>query len=106
MLLRSWYIEIVVVATLLSAFNLLVDRPLLEWVGTIWALGSFFEWQLKHQKEPTSPEAENQLRRDYLRKEGLWVAYFTLLGVWSPIGIVLFLVYPYCKMVWVRRGKT
>jgi hypothetical protein len=121
-MIRTWHIELAIVASILAAVALLADPGVIELLGAAAVTLSFAHAQVA---DPLA-EAEAE-RRAYVRfpdgdtdahavschrwatrylvgKEMLWLAYFVAHRSWSALaGVVLFLAYTPWRRWWRAR---
>jgi len=106
--LRTWQIELAVVASVLAGVNLLVGSAWLEWLGAAAVLAGFAHAQVadrlaERQAIRTQPDVEchRLATRYFVSKEALWCAYFMGHGSWSAlVGCAVFLAYPIWRSFW------
>jgi len=111
MIVRTWHVELAVVAVVLAAVNVIARRGPIEWIGALAVLASFAHGQVadrlaekEGQRERPEVDCHLMSRRYFVAKEALWVVYFLALGAWSPlVGCALFLVYPAWRAWWRRK---
>lgn len=81
-----------------------------EWLGSLaveltfgHASVSFRLAEAEANRSEIVVECHEKARWYFLGKEAAWLAYFALLGAWSPIvGVVVFLLYPWWRRTWTR----
>lgn len=124
-MIRTWHIELAVVATILAAVALVTDPGVIELVGAAAVTLSFAHAQVADRLA----EAERE-RRAYVKfadgntdrhavdchrwaarymvsKESLWLAYFVAHRSWSALaGVALFLAYAPWRRWWRARGAA
>lgn len=111
--MRTWQIELAVVASILLAVFVLAGKSSVELIGSLAVLFTFAtaqvatrfseavaEYEVKHGVTIVTCHA--WYNRYFLAKEFLWLLYFVLLGAWSAlVGVFVFLVYPAWR-TWYR----
>lgn len=123
MTIRTWHIEMAVVATVLVAVALLSGGGWLELLGAGAVLLSFGHAQVADRlaeyagaKPEPGDERDWSIRspvhcyrwatRYLVCKEALWLAYFIAHRSWSALaGVVMFLLYPAWRRWWVKRRR-
>lgn len=117
--MRTWYVEMFVVAVVLSAVALLSGGGPLELLGAAAVLLSFGHAQVADRLAEREAERRAYVRFDddahgvachawatrYLvGKEALWLFYFVAHRSWSALaGVALFLAYPVWRRWWRAR---
>lgn len=113
-LVRTWHIEMAIVATVLTVVVVVSDKGPVEWIGSLAVLLTFAHVQVADRlAEQADLEERNRgqatvecywkLKWYLVGKEVLWLAYFVMLGAWSAlVGVALFLLYPLWRH-WYRR---
>ena len=104
---RTWVVEALFVASVLSLVAFISGKGLLEWIGT---LAVFFTWLHASVADRLAEgpaaarsgiECAWKLVPYFYTKEILWCLYFVGLGAWSALaGSVLFLGYGYWRRSW------
>lgn len=110
--MRTWQLELGVVAGVLASVVFARGAPLIEWVAAAAVLASFAHGQVSDRlaeqeglRERPAVECHAWARRYYVLKEALWAAFFFATGAWSAlVGVALFLAYPAWRAWW--RGRS
>jgi len=108
---RTWHLEMLVVAAVLLVVNGVTHGGGLELVGAGAVLLSFGHAQVADRlaereaaREHASVECHRFATRYLVGKESLWLVYFVLHHSWSALaGVGLFLVYPSWRRFWRAR---
>lgn len=109
--MKTWHIELAVVAAVLSAVALLSGGSLVEWIGTLAVLASFAHGQVSDRlaereaaRERPAVHCHRMSGRYFIAKEALWLSYFVTHRAWSALaGVLLFLLYPAWRRFWRTR---
>jgi len=104
---RTWQVEAVFVALVLSLVAVVSGKGLIEWVGTF---AVFFTWMHASVADRlgegpaaarSGVECAWKLAPYFYAKEVLWCTYFFWLGAWSALaGSALFLGYGVWRKTW------
>jgi hypothetical protein len=120
MQVRTWHLELSVVALVLSAVALITSNNLIQWIGVGAVTLTFAHAQVatrlaereEHRgRSQATVECYYMAQRYFVGKELLWLVYFVLLQAWTAlVGVGLFLVYPIWRRWWRQRhplgGRT
>lgn len=108
--IRTWHLELGVVALVLSIVALLTSNNLVQWIGVGAVTLTFAHAQVatrlaerEEQRGRTQAAVEcyYMAQHYFVGKELLWLCYFTLLQAWTAlVGVGLFLVYPFWRRWW------
>ena len=109
--MRTWKVELFVVAVVLSCVAVVSGKGLVEWVGSAAVLLSFAHAQVADRlaereafREKPTVECHRLATRYFVSKEILWCAYFLTHKSWSAlVGVALFLAYPAWRKLWRAR---
>ena len=110
--MRTWQVELAVVALVLSAVAL-VSPGWTSWIGAAAVTLSFAHAQVAdrlQEKEAARPVPEVDCHRWLIRylvsKEVLWAVYFISNRSWPALaGVVLFVAYPFWRRWWRRTVR-
>lgn len=113
MTVRTWQLEVFVVASVVFGVALFVGRGAVELVGAGAVVLSFAHGQVSDRlaedaavRDVITVDCYRWSTRYFVAKEVLWVVYFVALGAWSALaGCGLFLVYPFWRRWWRRQPK-
>lgn len=111
MTVRTWHVEIAVVAAVLFGLAAARGARWPEWVGAGAVLASFGHAQIADrltEREARRPvpavECYGKAVYYFVAKEALWVVFFVATGAWSAlVGCALFLLYPVWRRAWRAR---
>lgn len=109
--MRTWHIEIAIVAAVLTAVALVTGPGLIELVGAAAVTLSFAHTQVADRlaereaaRSSASVACHRWAARYLVGKEVLWLAYFVAHRSWSALaGVVLFLGYAPWRRWWRSR---
>jgi hypothetical protein len=110
-MIKTWHCEMVVVALILAAVNVLAHRPPVEWVGAAAVMLSFGHASISNrmtEKQKWMAEGDPDLvycwrwsARYFVAKEIVWIAYFVMTGCYAAlVGCVVFLLHPLWRRWW------
>ena len=112
-MIRTWHIELAVVAVVLGAIALITGGPV-EWFGAGAVTLSFAHAQVADRlaereaarsTDQQMVECHRWATRYLVGKETLWLLYFMLHASWTALaGVGLFLAYPVWRRTW-RRAR-
>lgn len=109
--MKTWKLELAVVALALGAAVLVTRGGLLEVVGALAVLAAFAHTQVSERmRERQAAKAKPDVRchrwalRYFFAKELLWCSYFVAHRSWSAlVGVGVFLLYPLWRKWWRAR---
>jgi uncharacterized membrane protein YfcA len=92
---KTYHLEMLFVAVILSAVVIASGSGFIEWIGAIAVLLSFGYMTLNNRlHESQEQEDQGKLYYYYMSKEIFWLMYFVILGAYSGIvGIFIFICY-------------
>lgn len=111
MKLRTWHVEVAVVATTLATVVLVTRGRPIEWIAAAAVCASFMHGQVAERlaerealRRVPQVACHAWARRYYVAKESLWLGYFLAAHAWSAlVGVGLFLLYPRWRAWWRAR---
>lgn len=109
-MMRTWMLELTVVALILGGVVALTRGGAVEAVGALAVVLSFAHVQVADrlaEREAARPAPETECHawatRYLVAKETVWLIYFVALGAWSALaGVGIFLAYPLWRRAWRR----
>ncbi len=109
--IRTWHVEVAVVAVALAAVVVITRARAVEWLAAAAVCASFMHGQVTTRlAEREAARAQPQVAchawtgRYYVAKEVLWLVYFLIVHAWSAlVGVGLFLMYPRWRAWWRAR---
>lgn len=113
-MIRTWQIELFVVASIEFAVALVFGRTAFELLGALAVTLSFAHGQVadrlaENEAARLSPDVEchRWATRYFVGKEIVWISYFVGLGAWSAlVGAGLFVAYPLWRRWWRRPRRV
>lgn len=108
MTLRTWHVELAVVATLLFIVTAITGSRPIDWLSVLAVLYTFQHCQVtsrmaEAQAKMGAPSVECHRRATlyWVAKEFLWIAYFVIQRSWAAVaGAVVFAAYPAWRRYW------
>lgn len=109
--MKTWKLELAVVAMVLGTVVVVTRGGLLEAVGALAVLAAFAHAQVtermrEKQAAKTKPDVHchRWSLRYFMAKELLWLSYFIAHRSWSAlVGVAVFLLYPLWRRWWRAR---
>lgn len=107
-MIRTWMVELAVVAIVMSAVTIAGGNEPLEWLGSAAVLAAFAHGQVADrlaaaEARRNSPDVDCHRwgSRYWFAKEALFAAYFVGHESWAALGgVAVFLVYPVWRTAW------
>ena len=112
---KTWHLEMLVVALVLSTVAFFSDKGWVEWVGALAVLLTFAHVQVadrlaeqaaleEQAKGEVTVDCHRWARRYLVGKEICWLVYFIVLGAYSAlVGVGVFLLYPIWRHQYRKR---
>jgi len=106
---RTWHVELAVVAGVMSGVALATGGRFADWVCAAAVLATFAFAQVgdrmaEREAARPVPDVHCWSLRYFVSKEALWALFFTLTHAWlALVSVGVFLAYPVWRRWWRRR---